>query len=287
MSLAQPHLFDYHEPPIGPAELGRVNVSEIYVKQILAKPMGSLKDFDYTLNPYIGCGFGCSYCYASFFQADETKFEAWGTWVQIKKNAEILLRQKRGLKGAMVFMSSATDPYQPLEAKVCLTRKLVEIMSEPARQPRLLVQSRGPLVIRDIDLLKRFESVRVNLSITTDSDSIRKEFEPSCASIERRFEALAEVKAAGIPIGVSLCPLLPLEDPKKFAAKLRALDAECYWSGFFHDTDRPFAANTRQAAWEVAKRRGWDEKEYLKTVEVLGEHLPSLNARSNRFKRAA
>lgn len=286
MALAQLPLFDIEDRPIGPAELGQTKISEIYVKQILAKPAGSLRDFDYTLNPYIGCGFACSYCYASFFQADEDKFRRWGSWVQIKKNAELLLRQKRDLKDAMVFMSSATDPYQPLEAKVGLTRRLVEIMSNPLRQPRLLVQTRSPLVTRDIDLFKRFDHLRVNMSITTDSEEIRKQFEPSCASIDRRFEAIAEAKAAGLSVGVSLCPLLPVRDPEKFAKRLAQLDADCYWTCYFHKTEKQFAANTRDQAWEFAEKRGWDEKACLRTIERISKHLPQLNEKTKRsFRR--
>lgn len=286
MILTQLPLFEIEDRSMGPAELGQAKISEIYVKQILAKPTGSLKDFDYTLNPYIGCGFACSYCYASFFQADEDKFRTWGSWVQIKKNAAQLLMQKRSLKDAMVFMSSATDPYQPLESKVGLTRRLVEIMSEPLRQPRLLVQTRSPLVTRDIDLFRRFEHLRINMSITTDSDEIRKEFEPSCASIERRFEAIEEAKAAGLRVGVSLCPLLPIRDPEKFAKRLAKLDADCYWSCYFHKTERQFAANTRDLAWELAYQKGWDEKAYLRAIERLSKHLPQLNGRSKRaFRR--
>jgi len=285
MALAQLPLFEIAESHIGPASLGQTNVTEIYVKQILAKGAGSLKDFDYTLNPYIGCGFGCSYCYASFFQADLDKFEKWGNWVQIKKNAERLLLQKHGLKNALVFMSSATDPYQPLERKVGLTRRLVEIMSDPLRQPRLLVQTRSPLVTRDLDLFSRFDRLRVSMSITTDSEVIRKEFEPGCASIERRMEAIREAKLAGLETAVSVCPLLPVEDPEKFAQKLAALEADSYWSGFFHNTDRSFAANTRDAAWELARSRGWDEAEYRRTVEALTKHLPALNARTRSFRK--
>jgi DNA repair photolyase len=277
---AQMPLFELDDRPIGPARLGRQEISEIYVKQILAKPTGSLKSFDYTLNPYIGCGFGCSYCYASFFQADESKFHAWGTWVSIKKNAETLLRQKHGLKGALIFMSSATDPYQPLEGKVGLTRRLLEIMSEPGRQPKLLVQTRGPLVTRDIDVLKRYSFLRVNMSITTDSDAIRKEFEPGCASIERRMEAIREAKMAGLHTGVCLCPLLPVEDPERFARKLAELKADSYTTGFFHDTDRPFAANTRDRAWELARGQEWDKRAYHKTVEEIARYFPQLNVRN-------
>ncbi|MGM3366965.1 SPL family radical SAM protein, partial [Escherichia coli] len=91
----------------------------------------------------------------------------------------------------------ATDPYQPLEAKVELTREILKLLSQPEHQPTLVIQTRSPLVTRDIDLFRRFENLRVNLSITTDSDLVRRDFEPGCSSIERRLEAARELVAAG------------------------------------------------------------------------------------------
>src|SRR5207253_3003827 len=116
------------------------------------------------------------------------------------------------------------------EAKVELTRSLVELMSDPLRQPRLVVQTRGPLVTRDIEIYKRYKNVRVNMSITTDSDEIRKRFEPGCASIERRLEAIAEVAAAGISTSVCVCPMLPVEDPERFAKTLAKVKADRYYT---------------------------------------------------------
>ena len=86
-------------------------------------------------------------------------------------------------------MSSATDPYQPIEAKLELTRSLLPILAQ--RGARLSVLSRSPMVTRDIDLFREFDDVNITLSITTDSDDVRKRFEPQCASIERRFAAIA------------------------------------------------------------------------------------------------
>src|SRR5690242_11095824 len=148
-----------------------------------------IASFDYTLNAYIGCSFGCSYCFAASFVADDEKKAAWGTWVHVKEDALIEL-SRADLKDKTIFMSSSTDPYQPLEMHTGLTRSIVEFLSEPFRQPRLTVQTRSPIVARDVDLLKRYKRARVNMSITTDSEEIRKKFEPKCASIDRRFEAL-------------------------------------------------------------------------------------------------
>jgi DNA repair photolyase len=283
-ALLQPLLFMSEKDPVGPARLGKTRITNIDVKQILTKANGSMRDYDFSLNPYIGCGFACSYCFASFFQAEPERFDTWGQWVEIKANAVEVLKKKRDLKGKRIFMSSATDPYQPLEAKVELTRALVEAMCDPLRQTRLVVQTRGPLVTRDIDLLKRFERVRVNMSITTDSERVRKEFEPGCASIEKRLEAIAEVKAAGIKTSVIMGPMLPIEDPERWAKRLIKAGADHYVTAYFHRSDRQFAANTRPGALALAEAHGWTRKEYEETVSVLRKFFPRINDGSGGFE---
>lgn len=273
----QQTLFEEFAEPKIPYSLGRVKVSVREKSSVLAKGSVEYLGCDYTLNPYVGCGFACSYCYAAFFVADEEKRRDWGKWVDIKIDAERQIA-KADLKGAKILMSSATDPYQPLEAKVELTRRIVELLSEPKRQPVLRVQTRSPIAARDIDLFKRFDAIRVNMSITTDSEDIRKRFEPSCASIERRIEAIAEIGTAGIPIGISIAPTLPMEDPEAFGKRLAALKPTYVWCGRFHQAKKDFQASTRQPAIDLAKQYGWSEDEYLKTVQALRRHLPDLQA---------
>lgn len=276
--LPQPALFEIVDEPLGPETLGRSAVTEIVAKQILTKANGSMRAYDYSLNPYVGCGFACSYCFASFFQPEQERFDTWGRWIDIKANAAELLKKKRDLKGAKIFMSSATDPYQPLEMQVGLTRRLVEIMSDPLRQPRLVVQTRSPIVARDLDLLKRFAHVRVNMSITTDDEAIRKDFEPSCASIDRRLEAITRVKEAGIRTTICLCPMLPISDPARFAKRLREAKPDHVVTGYFHVSDRQFAANTRPGALKLAEQHDWTRERYQATVAELRKHLPEINS---------
>src|SRR5207253_1008036 len=100
---------------------------------------------------------------------DQEKKAAWGMWVEVKHNALHELA-RADLKNKTIFMSSSTDPYQPLELQTQLTRSIVEFMSTPFRQPKLTVQTRSPIVARDLDIFARYETVRINMSITTDSE---------------------------------------------------------------------------------------------------------------------
>lgn len=272
---AQPGLFEEYSPPAIPDTIGRIRIAVRERSSVLAKAGAQYLGCDYTLNPYVGCGFGCSYCYAAFFVAHAERRQDWGRWVDVKIDAERQIA-KADLKGAKILMSSATDPYQPLEAKLELTRRIVELLTDPRNQPKLRVQTRSPLAARDIDLFRRFDSIRVNMSITTDSEEIRRKFEPACASIERRIEALARIAEAGVPIGVSICPTLPMQDPDAFGRRLASLKPSMVFCGRFHQAKRDFQASTRAPALDLAKEYGWNEAEYRKTIQCLQRHLPDL-----------
>ncbi|HZH97480.1 MAG TPA: radical SAM protein [Fimbriimonadaceae bacterium] len=275
--LLQPTLFDSNPAATTPDRLGVADVEAIASRQILTKANGSLTGYDYSLNPYVGCGFGCSYCFAANFMPDPDLQDRWGAWVRFKSNAVDLLRKKKDLFGKRIFMSSATDPYQPLEAKVELTRRLVEVMTEQNRQPRLVVQTRGPLVVRDIDLFRRFTHLRVNMSLTTDSDSIRRQFEPGCASVERRLQAVTELEAAGIVTTVCVVPMLPLDDPERFAHRLRKTGSKNFVASPFRITDKPFSASTRSLGLDIARKLGWTEDACRAAIRDLQRYLPELN----------
>lgn len=251
LSLLDPNPSAERPESIGPAAVRYADSAAI-----LTRPTGRLAGLDFALNPYQGCTFSCSYCYAAFFVADDDDRDAWGRWVRVKTNAVDRLRRSRlDLRGRTVLMSSATDPYQPIERRLGLVRALLPILA--ARGAHLMVQTRSPIVARDIDLLSRFDRARVNLSITTDDDEVRKQFEPKCASIEQRLAAAAELVDGGIDTGVRAAPLLPFTSAEAFAGRLLATGAEFSGAGVFHETTGPFAAGTRPEALAIAKRMGW------------------------------
>lgn len=129
------------------------------------------------------------------------------------------LRRAKSRGPVTIFMSSSTDPYQPIEYKERITRSLLEVMA--ADPPDfLLVQTRSPLVTRDIDLLKQLGSkVRVSMTVETDRDDMRKLFSPEAPPIQARLRALRELAAAGIPTQAAVAPILPSSEA--FASVLR------------------------------------------------------------------
>jgi DNA repair photolyase len=261
---------------IAPDRAGKATVSIKEKAQILSRAQGFMGDYDFTLNPYSGCQFGCAYCYAAFFVNDAEKRQNWGLWVEVKANAVKELNKSRSLYGKKIYMSSVTDPYQPLEGKIGLTRSILEVLSSPSKMPRLVIQTRSPLVKRDIDLLLRLDHVRVNMTVTTDSDAVRKRFEPYCPSNDHRLEAIQAVKAAGIKICICITPMLPLEDPEKFARRLAAIGADIYVAQPFKPSNGPFAASTRTMAVDIAKEFNWTPEHYRQAVDMMRSHLPRL-----------
>ena len=142
------------------------------------------------------------YCYAPSLTHDERK---WGRYVDVKVNApEVLSKELRGLRKDQVFLSSASDPYQPIEARYRVTRRCLQVLLGTGFPVSIL--TRSPLVLRDLDLLNRFQWVRVGMSITTVP--VRR-FEPGVPPLRRRIETLRRLASAGIKTWVSLAPVIP------------------------------------------------------------------------------
>jgi len=134
--------------------------------------------------------------------------EPWGQFVDIKVNAPDLLRREiTRKKMGRVWISGVCDPYQPLEAKYKLTRQCLEILAQ--NNWPVVVQTRSPLVLRDMDIFQKGKDFEVGLSITTADDTIRKLFEPNAPPIKERVRALDELYRAGVRTYVMIAPMLP------------------------------------------------------------------------------
>ncbi len=179
-------------------------VREIVSRSILSKS----KVYDYVVNPYTGCQHACSYCYARFMKRFTGHKEPWGEFIDIKANAADLLRQeiKRKKKGR-VWMSGVCDPYQQNEVKYKLTRKCLEILIR--NNWPVTVQTKSPLVLRDIDLLKVANDIEVGITVTTADEGVRQLFEPHAPLIRDRIKALNELHGAGISTYAMIAPMLP------------------------------------------------------------------------------
>ena len=166
------------------------------------------KVYDYALNPYSGCEHACSYCYARFMRRYTRHQEPWGEYVDVKVNAaDLLAVEVRRKKKGQVWVSGVCDPYQPVERRYRLTRSCLQILVRERWPVR--VQTRSPLVTRDIDILAGGEDVEVGFSIGTADDRVRALFEPRAPSVRSRLEALSELHEAGVRTFAMIAPMLP------------------------------------------------------------------------------
>jgi DNA repair photolyase len=192
-------------------------IKETQPKTILSKS----KIYPYVINPYTGCQHACSYCYARFMKRVTGHTEPWGQFVDVKITAPDLLRVEIvKKKPGKVWVSGVCDPYQPLEVKYQLTRQCLEILAQQGWP--VAVQTRSPLVLRDIDILKSGKDFEVGFSVPTADDAIRKLFEPQAPAIAARVDALEELHRVGIRTFVMIAPMLPgAEDlPEILAGKI-------------------------------------------------------------------
>lgn len=250
-------------------------------KTLLNKGTGFLSDYSHSLNPYTGCSFGCSYCYVRQMPVSTFRKEAWGTWVDVKKDAADILRKelrKAKTKGKVtIFMSSSTDPYQPVEYKEKVTRSLLAVMADDPPD-FLLVQTRSPLVRRDIDLLLRLkDKVRVSMTVETDLESVRKHFTPNAPPIAARLKTLGLLAEAGVPAQATIAPVLPSSEA--FPDKLRSLvDRVCvddYFMGDGSGGKRTRSLGIRSLYEELGMEQWYDPSAYRIVQERLLTVFPA------------
>ncbi len=309
---------------IEPLTLGHSTITDSPAGEILTRATGFMNAYDFTLNPYSGCSYGCTYCYAAFFSRNTAQRDSWGEWVQVKSNAVniLLKRLKRKpdlIDGKLIYMSSVTDPYQPIERKVELTRNLLKIMAgdrpEPVEEqfsleledtasvfgklhpkPKLVVQTRSPDVFRDCDLFRSIEEnggrVRVNMTVTTDDEDVRRTFEPFCPSNPARLRAIAKVEEVGVDTCITMTPLLWVSDAPKFADMLLETGVKKFIIQPFHFQKGKFVAATRDQAFDLMAEklntnRTNFEKAYLdhyrSVKNILQERLPDLGEGKGGF----
>jgi DNA repair photolyase len=167
-----------------------------------------MKELEYTLNPYSGCFHGCVYCYAIDMTSKRDASENWGEVIYVKTNLPELLRKEViGKKRGMVGISSVTDPYQAVETKYRLTRDAINVLLKNGF--RVTVQTKSPLVARDVDLfLKYRETCDVGMTITTMDSKIALSMEPHAPSPVSRGMALKRMAESGVKLWIFAGPII-------------------------------------------------------------------------------
>jgi DNA repair photolyase len=201
--------------------------------------------FKWSLNPYMGCVHRCTFCYVRHFEqrADRPSDDRYGRSIRVKPNvAEVLRRElaRPTWRREDVALGTATDPYQPAEGRFRLTRScIVELAA--ATTPFSIV-TRGPLVVRDVDVLTeaaREVQVAVYVSLPTLDERVWRTTEPGTAPPASRLSAIRVLSDAGIDVGVGMAPILPglSDQPEQLEAvvrEARAAGARTIWASVVH-----------------------------------------------------
>ena len=191
----------------------RFNIQETDAKSIIARTQ--VPSADYVINPYTGCQFGCMYCFATFMGrfVGETN-DNWGNYVYVKTNAVTLMhkdihRLMKKTPHPRVVISIVTDPYQGVEKKYRLTRGILQTFAEHEYEGRVGILTKSPMVLDDLETLKRIKNVEVGLSITTSDDKLSRFLEVQAPSAKARIRTLKKLNEAGLNTYVFVGPFLP------------------------------------------------------------------------------
>jgi len=202
-------------------------------------------EFNWSLNPYMGCAHRCTFCYVRAFEerADRPGDARYGDVVRVKTNVVEVLRQELARPSwprESVAVGAATDPYQPAEGRYRLTRGCIGAFAEH-RTPFDLI-TRGTMILRDLDVLveaARRARIAIHFSVPTLDPEVWRRTEPGTANPRQRLRVLTRLVEAGIAAGVAMAPILPgiSDRPEQLAAVVRAArdaGATHLWSGWLH-----------------------------------------------------
>lgn len=210
-----------------------------HTKEIISTNDSPDLPFDKSINPYRGCEHGCIYCYARPTH-EYLGFSAgldFESRIMVKHDAAKKLRERLsspGWKPAVLVMSGVTDPYQPVERKLKITRGCLEVLAEFLNPVGII--TKNYLVTRDSDYLKELadhHAVRVTLSVTTLDQNLARIMEPRTSQPYRRLQAIEQLAEQGIPVGVNVAPIIPgLTDHECANILKSAADAGAMHAGY-------------------------------------------------------
>lgn len=203
-------------------------VFEEFPKKILNKVASPDLGMVFSMNPYQGCEHGCIYCYA------RNTHTYWGfnagldfeSKIIVKPSAPDLLDKELSNKNHIaqpIMLSGNTDCYQPLERKLQITRRILEVLLRHKHPVGII--TKNALILRDLDILSKMAALRlvtVTISITTLNEKLRQLMEPRTASAKRRLETVKILSANGIPVNVNVAPIIPAVNADEIPAILEA-----------------------------------------------------------------
>lgn len=267
-----------YDPGEAPASV-RTQFLRDDTQSILSRHSSPDLPFEASLNPYRGCEHGCAYCYArpthEFLGfSSGVDFES---RVLVKENAAELLRrefEKPGYVARAISMSGVTDPYQPVEKSLGITRSCLEVLT--AYRHAVVMITKNHLITRDVDLLARlaeWQAGQAYVSLTTLDPDLAHALEPRASSPRQRLEAVRCLRAAGVPVGVSVAPIIPGLNDMEIPALLEAAAAAGAQFAAYSVVRLPFGVKEVFAAWLQKHRPGQEAKILARIEETQGRTL--------------
>ena len=199
-----------------------MKVKEIKVSNYLSK--SNLPGFDFVINPYIGCSHACLYCYASFMKRITNHSENWGSFIDIKLTDKELDLKK--IQNKNIFMSSVTDCYLPLEKDYLITRNILEELERVSCN--LTISTKSSLILRDLDILKRFKNLTICISINTVDEKFKNDMDKA-SSIKERINTLKVLHENNIHTVAFVSPIFPYITNIEDIVKATKYYVDEYW----------------------------------------------------------
>ena len=250
----------------------------------------NFRGYDTCLNPYVGCQFGCKYCYVRFFVKDEEK--EWGDFVRIRDHlneklpkeiekgyiriANGKIKKPDGTSQTLfktipneqnrLVLGTMTDPYMPIERKHRLTRTALQHLSK-AGYKKIGIFTRSPIVLDDLEIIKTLPNARIHYSITPYEPEILHMLEPIAIKTERRWETIKKIKEAGVKVNVNIAPCIPLYSDQlidEFCKKL----AEAKVDEFFLDPIQAYDQSFKATKEALQNHEQWAKAETI----ILDKH---------------
>jgi DNA repair photolyase len=247
-------------------------------RRILSPVAGFLAEagFTHSLSPARNCTYGCSYCYVPTMRVQAglaaEDWRRWGQFTTFKTNAAELLRRE-ARAGQRIYCSPLVDPYQPQEERERLMPAILDALVAVAEGPAVFVlQTRGPLVLRDLDKLRelsRRTALRVSFSVTTNREEVRRLYEPHCAPYVERLAAIRALREAGIETYATLAPLLPCDPETLVRDAIEASGRDLIGDPLHVRAVKRSGATTREAAFRISAVHGyreWLDPEYQRSL---------------------
>ena len=252
----------------------------ITARSILSRTTGFIAEagFTHSLTPARNCTFACTYCYVPTMRIQAglkpDDWHRWGQFTSFKSNAaELLVNELQ--PDQRIYCSPNVDPYQPAEAGERMMPRILDAVFD--NPPAVFaIQTRGPLILRDLEKLRRVRNLRVSFSITTNREEIRCLYEPHCAPIEERLGVIRALRDAGIETYATLAPLLPCDPEELAGIAIDATGCDLIGDPLHVRSVKPRGATTREAAIRIAAAQGhglWLDADFQAAIveRITGE----------------